>query len=67
MMKVAFRTDTEVKEKEYKTMLGINNFIERIVYDYNLRLVEKRFQNTDLEVWEYEGGAGWSAYFHISK
>ena len=66
-MKVKFRTDTEVKEKEYKTITGINNFISRIVDNYNLRLVEKRFQDTEYEVWEYEGGAGWSAYFHIDK
>ena len=66
-MKVKFRTDNETQEKEYKTMRGINNYINNIVYNYNLRLVEKRFQNTELEVWEYEGGAGWSAYFHIIK
>ena len=66
-MKVTFRTDNEIHEKEYKTMRGIYNYINNRVYNYNLRLVEKRFQDTDLEVWEYEGGAGWSAYFHISK
>jgi len=66
-MKAIFITKAERKEKKYKTMRGINNFVNRIVENYDLRFLKKEFEDTDIEIWRYEGGAGWKASFHIHK
>ena len=66
-MKVTFRNNGKNEEKTYKTMRGVNNFINKKVQDYDLTLVEKKFQKTEIEVWVYKGGAGWEVTFHINK
>jgi hypothetical protein len=56
-----------VDSATYKTERGINNFIDKQVYNYNLRLVEKRFENTEYEVQEFKGGAGWKMLITIRR
>ena len=56
-----------VDSATYKTEKGINNFINKKVDEFSLRLVEKRFTGSEWEVQEFEGGAGWTMIIRIER